>query len=190
MIKFTALMSLFIFSALANAEIVTGITDPFEEETRQAQEFISSSVEYKTYNYCKLGTLTCRSLVLFRDNETGVIVPSFLDKFISAGSREVASTGYFLLNSNGTFRIFGDSVFDGQIKIDRATPENQNVSVTFDSYGFPTAHNMIFKVLGTTRYSEAQMIYTPHEVTIEGYDYDSLDPEYRSYFKVIYHRQY
>jgi len=174
-LAFSALFSLQLFAA-------------FEAETLEIQNKMNQLKVYKSYKYCVEGTFTCRDLVLLQDKVTNTPSDEMMyDNFISS-ERAVASTGYFLKNTDGTYRARLDRVFDGQIQIDLIENANSNLTVTFDSEGLPTFHNVILKVLGTTQRSLSTMTYSADQATILGFKYDEADPSVHIPYSVVYKR--
>jgi len=161
----------------------------YSKETQEAKDLRTHNAIRVSYNYCTVGTLTCRTLVLLKDTATDRTVSEFYDNFMSS-ERAVAATGYFIQNTDGTYHAFLDQTFDGQINVDMAYPENSNVVVTFDPDYFPTIHNMTLKRLGTTRHVIADMKYTSEYATIIGFEYDSADANYKQPVRTIYRRQH
>lgn len=141
----------------------------------------------RSYNYCIPGTLTCRQLKFFKNIETEER-SNFLTNVFQSAEREVGSTGYFIPKSNGKYRNFLDEIPNGKIEITRNLPENQNVTVTFDSDGFPTVKDINIKRVGTTRFTIADLTYSETESTIIGVERDAADPEYLKRIFIIYPR--
>ncbi|MGE3758539.1 MAG: hypothetical protein AB7H97_12325 [Pseudobdellovibrionaceae bacterium] len=181
--KFTALIIGLLLSQLAFAR------QDYAEQTAEVKALRDSSAIRNSYHYCTLGTLTCRTLVLLMDPVTGVTKPDFYNNFLSS-ERAVASTGYFLRNSNGTYKNYLDQTFDGIVNIDFVTDENMNLVVTQDPSYFPTVHNMMLKRLGTTKYVVATMSFTAEMAKIVGWEYDATDVTYKKPVLTIYQRQH
>jgi len=160
----------------------------FPKETAEAKALVDTTVIRERLNYCAPGTLTCRSLVLLNDKATGAPVSSFYNTFISA-ERAVGSSGYIIQNtSGGTFHATLDTALNGKIEIDTVYAGNENLTVTFDSHGLPTVHNVTVKVLGTTRYTLSTMTYSQTEATIIGVEYDSANSSYSKPYSTHYKR--
>lgn len=178
--KLSLILSVLLFTTGA-------IAADFPEETAEAQALARSTQIADSFRYCTRGTLTCRTLVMLKDKQTGKKVRHFYDVFASS-ERAVGGTGYFIRNEDGTFHSFLDSVFNGAIAIDTSYEENRGLRITYDWLGFPTIHNFVIKRLGTTRYAVVKMSYHFHVVTIVGNEYDTADPNYRMPASATYER--
>lgn len=157
-------------------------------ETQEIQALRARSAPRASFHYCMAGTLTCRTLVLLKD-QSGQKLTEFYDNFFSS-ERAVSATGYFLLNGDGTYRNYLDETFDGQVNINLIHDENRRVKVTFDSQGFPTMHKLVLKHMGSSKFAVADLRYGPEETVIEGFQYDSKDPNFKVPIRVVYRRLY
>lgn len=176
-----------LFSAIASMILCsqTALANVTPQDTEDVKAIVESTTIRAQYNYCVAGTLTCRKLVLLSDKATGAAVEDFYDVFASA-ERAVGSTGYTLKNTDGTFRMIGDTTFDGKVEATHVNPVNRSVRVTFDSGGFPTIHDASILRVGTTRYIVADLVYTASESRIEGTEFDTADASYSAPVSVIY----
>jgi hypothetical protein len=175
----------FIF-VLAGLVSPLAIAQNYTSETAEATSLVQNSDIQSSYHYCLASKLTCRTLVLLKQKNTGAAKEDFYDVFVSS-ERAVGSTGYFVKNSGNRFHAYLDDTFDGQIGITKKYDENQNLKVTFDGQ-FPTIHDVYLKRLGTTRYIVADMAYSSSQATIIGTELDSADPNYAVGVSIIYDR--
>jgi len=159
-----------------------------QSESQEIKALTARTAVHATYNYCTPNTLTCRTLVLLKDNSSKNKVADFYENFISA-ERKVAATGYFVRNEDGTYRNYLDESFDGQVNVNLIHDENRRLEVTFDAEGFPTIHKYVLKHMGTPLYAEGDLKYGPHEATIEGFQYNSNDPNFKKPIRVVYRLQ-
>lgn len=159
---------------------------PEKNQTTEVIENLANTDETR-FNYCMKGTLTCRTLVLLKNKVSGLPADVFYNNFLSS-ERSSALTGYFLKNENGNFRAYSDGNFNGKIEIDTANVWDKEIKITFDENGFPTAHDLNLKVLGTTMYTIAEMAFNANECMIKGTKYDSADPSVAIPVSVTYVR--
>ena len=146
---------------------------PEKNETTEVIESLANTDETR-FNYCIKGTLTCRTLVLLKNKVSGQSANLFYNNFLSS-ERSSALTGYFLKNENENFRVYSDGNFNGKIEIDTTNDWDKDIKITFDEKGFPTAHELNLKVLGSTMYTIAELSFKENECTIKGIKYDSAD---------------
>lgn len=162
-------------------------SEEFPSDTLAAQALITETEPRAQFNYCITGTLTCRKLVLLKNKANETPRLDFYDVFLSA-ERAVGSTGYFPKNADGTFRAILDDVFDGQILITKKFAQNQNLTVTFDTDGYPTIHDLSLVRVGTSKYILATMSYNEAQASIIGTEFDSANPNHRVPVQIIYDR--
>src|SRR5437868_13248076 len=82
----------------------TTFADDFSNQTTEVQNALANKTIAKSIHYCVTGTLTCRTIVLLNDSATGQPADNFYNVFLSS-ERAVGSTGHFLKNANGNYRI-------------------------------------------------------------------------------------
>lgn len=156
----------------------------YDNETLEITQRLTDAREIR-FNYCISGTLTCRTLVLLKNKQTNETLNLFYNNFFSS-ERAVALTGYFLRNESGTYRAYSDGIFDGKIKVDTVNDWDKNINITFDDKGFPTAHGLNLKTLGTSKYAIADLTFNETECTLKGIRYDYDDPNFSAPIEIIY----
>lgn len=174
----------FLFCLRVSAEVPQVMS--FEDLSKEVQEKLSDKSELR-FNYCVKNTMTCRTLVLLKDKKSGQLSEMFFNNFFSS-ERAVAITGYFLKNENGTYRAYSDGTFNGKIDIDAAFEWDREIEMSFDQKGFPTAHNLRIKTLGTSKYSISTLSFNEERSSIHGTRYDEKDQKFSEPYSVIYER--
>lgn len=177
----------FLTLVLISSFSAVTFANDFSNETLEVQNALANKAITKSVHYCVAGTLTCRTIVLLNDSATGLPAENFYNVFLSS-ERAVGSTGHFLKNANGNYRIYGDEKFDGIVGITQVVAENQDLRVTFDSAGLPTVHDMRLGRLGTTRFILATLTYDSAQASIIGTEYDAADANYKVPVEIIYKR--
>ncbi len=177
------------FIAGLNAQAQQQPAEDFAALTQKAKDLVAATEIASTHYYCVEGKLTCRTVSRLKDKVTGLLVPDYIETF-SSTERAVASTSYFTIKSDGKFEIMADDVFDGKLEITRKNHDNDNLIITFDENNLPTVHNLVLKVLGTSKMQTAVLSYSLIESRIEGTEIDTNDPSYQVPKLIVYKKLY
>jgi hypothetical protein len=177
------LLTIFLTTlSVCNSAWASGSAEEIAAANQRLQSFLADHKVDVAYYYCAAGAteLACRTLYTMQ-TKAGEKVDGFYVTFM-AGERQTGSAGYFLPEENGSglFSRLEDFTFDGKrIITDIEAPVTVDRHPEACTGSILTIKNFRVNVLGSTKYAIADIDYRDDVAVLDGWEYDSANPDHK-----------
>lgn len=170
---FNFVMPVMLLSFLSTATFAASV--PTIKTSEEAQKIVSETfkdaVNDQVRHFCLKETMTCRTLISFKNKITNKRLESFRISFYSAERMVAASEYYINVEKTNKYLRLVDSSFDGAININKFDEVQTVVKTNYDII----IKDLMMPRLGTTRYIQSDLIFSQDKAYLEGFEKDTQD---------------
>lgn len=175
--------SILLLSLILLVSLNSNAMNPEEGQALFEKRFSDAEV-YETRHYCVQGTMTCRTLALYRNVSSKMPIESFRISFYS-GERMVGASEYYAkLHKHNEYARLVDGTFDGKVNIDKAS----EVQIVDKVDAQITIRDLYMPRLGTTGYVISDLVFSQDIAYLDGIAKDSVDPKVNDKIRIEYLR--